>query len=175
MGNFQGTYVCPRNPWDLRSYRQKPDETLHEYIRCFSWQCTELPTAADADVIGAFLAGTTCKDLVHKLGRKGPHTTKELLDITTNFASSEEAVGAIFSPLKAKGKRQEDTDEGGSGRNSKKKKKNKQRRRDKLMAATKHKNNQPYPRVPWAFLTRCFKSHAHTMRSRSSTPSRSAA
>jgi hypothetical protein len=46
------------------------------------------------------------------------------LDIATNFASGEEAVGAIFSPLKAKGKRQEDADEGGSGHNSKKKKKN---------------------------------------------------
>jgi hypothetical protein len=21
VGNFQGTYVCPGNPWDLRSYR----------------------------------------------------------------------------------------------------------------------------------------------------------
>jgi hypothetical protein len=55
--------------------------------------------------IGAFLAGTTYKDLVHELGRKGPHITKELLDIATNFAFSEEVVGAIFNPLKAKGKR----------------------------------------------------------------------
>ena len=54
------------------------------------------PNIADADVIGAFLSGTTCKSLVHKLGRKGPRTTKELLDIATNHASSEEAVGAIF-------------------------------------------------------------------------------
>jgi hypothetical protein len=37
MGNFQGTYVRPSNPWDLRSYRQNLDEILHEYIRCFSW------------------------------------------------------------------------------------------------------------------------------------------
>jgi hypothetical protein len=34
--NFQGTYTCPRNPWDLKNYRQKSDETLHEYIWCFS-------------------------------------------------------------------------------------------------------------------------------------------
>jgi hypothetical protein len=37
--------------------------------------------------------GTTCKELVHELIRKGPHTTRELLDIATNFASGEEAVG----------------------------------------------------------------------------------
>jgi hypothetical protein len=97
------------------------------------------------------------------------------LDIATNFVSSEEAVRAIFSPLKAKRKLQEDADEGGSGHNSKKKKKNKQRRRDKLVAAAERKNNRPHPRVPRAFSTRCLKSHAHTMRARSSTPSRSAA
>jgi hypothetical protein len=28
VGNFQGTYVRPGNTWDLRNYRQKPDETL---------------------------------------------------------------------------------------------------------------------------------------------------
>ena len=35
-------------------------------------------------MIGAFLFGTTCKSLVHKLGCKGPQTTKELLNITTS-------------------------------------------------------------------------------------------
>ena len=51
------------------------------------------PNVADANIIGAFLSGTTCKSLVHKLGRKGPRTTKELLDIATNHASGEEVVG----------------------------------------------------------------------------------
>ena len=51
---------------------------------------------ADTDVIGEFHSGTTCESLVHRLGRKGPRTTKELLDITTNHASGEEAVGAVF-------------------------------------------------------------------------------
>jgi hypothetical protein len=35
-GNFQGTYVCPRNSWDLRSCRQQPGESLRDYIRRFS-------------------------------------------------------------------------------------------------------------------------------------------
>jgi hypothetical protein len=69
-GNFQGTYVRPRNSWDLRSYRQQPEESLQDYIRRFSKQRTELPNVTDSDVIGAFLAGTTCRDLVSKLGRK---------------------------------------------------------------------------------------------------------
>ena len=72
MGNFQGTYARPRNPWDLKNYRQKSGETLRGYIQRFSWQCNELPNIADADVIGAFLSGTTYESLVHKLVRKGP-------------------------------------------------------------------------------------------------------
>jgi hypothetical protein len=42
-----------------------------------------LPNVADADIIGAFLSRTTYESLVHKLGRKGPRTTKELLNIAT--------------------------------------------------------------------------------------------
>jgi hypothetical protein len=68
-GNFQGTYVRPGNSWDLRSCRQQPGESLRDYIRRFSKQRTELPNVTDSDIIGAFLAGTTCRDLVSKLGR----------------------------------------------------------------------------------------------------------
>jgi hypothetical protein len=63
-GNFQGTYVRTGNSWDLRSYRQHPGESLREYIRWFSKQRTELPNITDSDVIVAFLASTTCRDLV---------------------------------------------------------------------------------------------------------------
>jgi hypothetical protein len=86
-GNFQGTYVRPGNSWDLRSCRQQPGESLREYIQRFSKQRTELPNITDSHVIGAFLAGTTCRDLVSKLGRKTPTKASELMDIATKFAS----------------------------------------------------------------------------------------
>jgi hypothetical protein len=95
-GNFQGTYVHPGNSWDLRSCHQQPGESLREYIRWFLKQCTELPNVTDSDVIGAFLAGTTCRDLVSKLGRKTPTRASELMDVATKFASGQEAVEAIF-------------------------------------------------------------------------------
>jgi hypothetical protein len=95
-GNFQGTYVRPGNSWDLRSCRQQPGESLRDYIRRFSKQRTELPNITDSDVIGAFLTGTTCRDLVSKLGHKTPTRASELMDITTKFASGQEAVEAIF-------------------------------------------------------------------------------
>jgi hypothetical protein len=95
-GNFQGTYVRPGNSWNLRSCRQQPGKSLRDYIRRFSKQHTELPNVTDSDVIGAFLAGTTCRDLVSKLGRKTPTGASELMDIATKFASNQEAVEAIF-------------------------------------------------------------------------------
>jgi hypothetical protein len=88
--------VRPRNSWDLRSCRQQPGESLRDYIRRFSKQCTELPNITDSDVIGAFLVGTTCRDLVSKLGRKTPTKASELMDIATKFASGQEVVEAVF-------------------------------------------------------------------------------
>jgi hypothetical protein len=64
--------VRPGNYWDLRSCRQQPGESLRDYIRRFSKQRTELPNVTDSDVICVFLAGTTCRDLVSKLGHKPP-------------------------------------------------------------------------------------------------------
>ena len=73
-------------------------------------------------MIGAFLSGTTRESLIHKLGRRGPRTTKELLDITTSHGSGEEAVGAIFDRTDGKARRDEAADEGTSDRPAKRKK-----------------------------------------------------
>jgi hypothetical protein len=59
-----------------------------------------------------FLQGTTCRDLVSELRRSPPVDANELFDMTTNFASGEEAVGAIFD--EKKGKRVDDAPAEGS-------------------------------------------------------------
>jgi hypothetical protein len=113
-------------------------------------QCTELPNITDSDVIGAFLAGTTCHDLVSKLGRKTPTKASELMDIATKFASGQEAVEAIFRKDKQpQGRQQEDVPEASAQRGTKKKAKKKaQAKRDAadvdLVAAVEHRN----PRKP---------------------------
>jgi hypothetical protein len=142
--------VHPRNSWDLRSYRQQPGESLRDYIRRFSKQRTELPNVTDSDVIGAFLAGTTCHDLVSKLGRKTPTRASELMDIATKFASGQEAVEAIFLKDKQpQGHPPEDAPEASTHRGAKKKgKKKSQAKRDAadadLVTVAEHKN----PRKP---------------------------
>jgi hypothetical protein len=149
-GNFQGTYVRPGNSWDLRSCRQQPGESLQDYIRRFSKQRTELPNITDSDVIDAFLAGTTCRDLVSKLGHKTPTRASKLMDIATKFASGQEAVEAIFrKDEQPQGRQPDDVPEASAQRGARKKgKKKSQAKRDAtdadLVAAAEHKN----PRKP---------------------------
>jgi hypothetical protein len=102
IGNFQGTYVRPRNSWDLRSCTQKLGESLRDFIRRLSKRCTELPSVAQSEIVHAFLKGTTCRDLVRELGCSPPVDSNELFDIATSFASGEETVGAIFDGKKGK-------------------------------------------------------------------------
>jgi hypothetical protein len=52
--------------------------------------------------VHAFLGGTTSRVLVRELGCSSPVDSNELFDIATSFASSEEAVGAIFDGKKGK-------------------------------------------------------------------------
>jgi hypothetical protein len=75
----------------------------------------------------AFLFSTTCKELVRELGHNTPITANGLMDIITNFAADEEAVGAIFGSDQDKEKRKDEdpvSSSRGSKRNNNKKKKN---------------------------------------------------
>jgi hypothetical protein len=143
--------VRPGNSWDLRGCHQQPGESLREYIRRFSKQRTDLPNIIDSDVIGAFLVGTTCQDLVSKLGRKTPTKASELMDIATKFASGQEAVEAIFRKDKQpQGRQKEDAPETSVQHGTKKKARKKaQAKRDAvdadLVAAAEHRNPQKPP------------------------------
>jgi hypothetical protein len=113
-GNFKGTYMRPGN-------------SLRDYIQRFSKQRTELPNITDSTVIMAFLSSITCKELVRELGHSTPITTNGLMDIITNFAAGEEAIGAIFGSDQDKGKRKDEdpaSSSRGSKRNNNNKKKN---------------------------------------------------
>ena len=97
-------YVLLGNSWDLKTCQQKPNESLWDYIRRFSKWCNSLPDVIDADIISAFLSGTTCESLIHKLGCLKPQTTHDLLDTAMNHASGEEAVRVVFNGGWDKGK-----------------------------------------------------------------------
>jgi hypothetical protein len=89
-----------------------------------------LPGATDNDVISAFQNGTICTSLIHRLGRRMPRTTRELLDMASNHTNGEEVVTAMLNTPRDKGKQVVDHDEGTSSRFKKKKNKNDKRCRD---------------------------------------------
>ena len=138
----------PGNSWDLKSCRQKPDESLRDFIRRFSKQCTELPSVGDSEIVQAFLSGTTCRDLVRELGRNVPTSVATLLDVATNFASGEEAVGAIFPDSDAKGNRRDEAPDASASHLPKRKKKGRLEKQEvmgvDLVGAVERKN----PRGP---------------------------
>jgi hypothetical protein len=176
--NFKGTYMCPGNSWDLRSCKQNPGKSLRDYIQRFSRKHTELPNITDSDVIKAFLSGTTSKELVRELGRNTPITANELMDIVTNYAAGEEAVGAIFGGEQDKGKRKDEEPEGsnrGTKRNNKKKK-NQQGKREAVANDLVTAADCKKPRGPpvGAFSTKCSKNHVPITRGLRTTTSRTA-
>jgi hypothetical protein len=142
-------------------------------------QRTELPNITDLDVIGAVLAGTTCRDLVSKLGRMTPTRASELMDIATKFASGQEAVEAIFRKDKQpQGRQQEDVPKASAQRDTKKKgKKKSQAKRDAadtdLVAAAEHRNPWKPPGGANLF-DKMLKESCPIIRVPSSTPLRSA-
>ena len=97
------------------------------------------------DVISAFLFGTNCESLIHKLGHLKPRTTRDLLDVATNHASGEEAVGAVFNGGRDQGKAKHvDPDEGPSTQRGKKNKKDLRRSDNAALVAAA----DPTPRQP---------------------------
>ena len=103
-----------------------------------------MPSVSDSEIIQAFLSGTSYRDLVRELGQNVPTTAAVLLDIATNFASGEEAVGAIFPNGDAKGKRKDEAPRASAPHLPKKKKEGRQGKQEileaNLVAAAERKN-----------------------------------
>jgi hypothetical protein len=118
-------------------------ESLREYIRRFSKRCTELPGATDNDAISAFQNGTTCTSLIHRLGRRMPRTTRELLNIASNHADGEEAVAATLNTPHGKGEQVKDYDEGTPSRFKKKKKNDKRRHNENFVTVYSARRHAP--------------------------------
>jgi hypothetical protein len=86
------------------------------------------------------------------------------LDIATNFAFDEEAVGAIFHDTKGKEKQQENTNKGALATTPKRRRRLSRRARIPFWLSLSTRIPGPHAREAWEFLTRCSISHACTTR-----------
>jgi len=55
--NFAGVLTRPSTPNKLRNCKQKPNESLREYYRCFSEKRSTISDVSDYDVIEFFSDG----------------------------------------------------------------------------------------------------------------------
>jgi hypothetical protein len=59
IGNIQGTYERPSTADTLKTIKQKHDESLHHYVKCFCNARNGIPYIQDIEIINAFREGVS--------------------------------------------------------------------------------------------------------------------
>nr|CAE01642.2 OSJNBb0021I10.5 [Oryza sativa Japonica Group] len=80
--------------FNLYNVIQNPDESLRDYIRCFSEQRNKISDITDDVIISAFNKGVRHELLVGKFGRKPPMTVKQMFEKANEYAKADNAVTA---------------------------------------------------------------------------------
>jgi Retrotransposon gag protein. len=88
--NFRGTYEEPKTQQHLLGSRQRPGESIREYMRRFSQVRCQVQDITEASVINAASAGLLEGELTRKIANKEPQMLKHLLRIIDGFARGEE-------------------------------------------------------------------------------------
>lgn len=88
--NFRGTYEEPKTQQHLLGIRQRPGESIREYMRRFSQARCQVQDITEASVINAASAGLLEGELTRKIANKEPQTLEHLLRIIDGYARGEE-------------------------------------------------------------------------------------
>ena len=72
----------PSTKYDLEKLHQSFEESLRDFIRCFSETRNSVPNITDAEAIAAFTKGLRHEQLHGKLYCKRPTTIGELIQTT---------------------------------------------------------------------------------------------
>jgi hypothetical protein len=82
IGNFQGTYDCPSTTETLETIRQKHDESLRDYVKCFYNTRNAILYIQDIEIINAFLDGVSDIKTVEEIAMKKPKMVADLITVT---------------------------------------------------------------------------------------------
>jgi hypothetical protein len=91
IGNFQGTYERPSTAETLKTIRQKHDESLRDYVKCFCNARNAIPYIQDIEIINAFHDGVSDIKTIEEIDLKKPKTVDDLLAVTDVCIEASEA------------------------------------------------------------------------------------
>jgi len=101
IDNFIATCEQPGNKYDLERIRDRKNEPLRDYIRCFSDMRLKIPKISHDEAILAFIKGLHFhKALRSKLLCKRPTTVAEFLATAKNYADADDAEKLIREDVK---------------------------------------------------------------------------
>ena len=97
IDNFIATCEQPGNKYDLQRIRDRKDEPLHKYVRCFSEMRIKVPSISDNEAIEAFITGLRFHDALRdKLLHKRPELATTLLATAKKYADANNAKKIII-------------------------------------------------------------------------------
>jgi hypothetical protein len=100
-GNFQGTYERSSTAEPLKTIRQRHDESLQDYMKCFCNVRNAISYIQDIEIINAFRDGVSDIKTVEEIAMKKPKTVADLLAVTEVCIEASEAQAQL---LKSRGK-----------------------------------------------------------------------
>jgi hypothetical protein len=81
IGNFQGTYEHPSIAETLKTIKQKHDEGLRDYVKCFCNARNAIPYIQDIEIINTFHDGVSDIKTVKEISMKKPNMVADLLAV----------------------------------------------------------------------------------------------
>jgi hypothetical protein len=91
IGIFQGTYECPSTTETLKTIRQKHDESLRDYVKCFCNTRNTIPYIKDIEIINAFCDGVSDIKTMEEIAMKTPKIVVNLLVVADVCIEASEA------------------------------------------------------------------------------------
>jgi fructose 1,6-bisphosphatase len=91
IGNFQGTYECPSITETLKTIKQKHDESLQDYMKCFYNPRNTILYIQDIEIINAFRDRVSDLKTVEEIAMNKPKMVADLLAVADVCIEASEA------------------------------------------------------------------------------------
>jgi hypothetical protein len=91
IGNFQGTYERSSTAETLKTIKQRHDESLCDYVKCFCKARNAIPHIQDIKIINAFCDDVSDIKTMEEIAMKKPKTMADLLSVADVCIEASEA------------------------------------------------------------------------------------